>query len=92
MSVPELWARASCLPTAQGDVMDRRQRAFFEKPVSPGELASWEEVLTGGDTHRQARDPAARLEPFPAAFCLLIIIFSSLTIYAAAYGLLALLI
>jgi hypothetical protein len=61
--------------------MRRRQRAFFEDSTSP----------VGRSAYRQAIDSAPRVEPFPAVFCLVIMVLGSLMIYGAAYGVLAIL-
>ena len=67
--------------------MRRRQRAFFEDPVSPREIGPGEEVLARTAALAQATNP--RVEPFPAVFCLMLMVLSSLLIYGAAYRVLA---
>lgn len=65
--------------------MHRRQRAFFEDPVSPRE----KEIVARAAALAQAAHSTPRVEPFPAIFCLMIVVLSSLLIYGAAYRVLA---
>jgi len=59
--------------------------------VSSGEMMPWGEFLPGISDYRPVRDPAAPVEPLPAGFCALIMVLSSLIIYGAIYGMIALL-
>jgi hypothetical protein len=71
-------------------VMRRPRRGSFENGIPRVEIARWEQIL-GAIPYEKPADSARRAEPLPRAFCVLLIVLSSLVIYGALFSLLGLL-